>query len=121
MSKNTGDSNVKRASNRRDEPCMVSKGLAADPAFDKGGVGVGGCPLSRVVLTVPIVPIDDRAYISTHVDVQLTSDQARGLRRVFNALHREAIKLDNGRFVQSPPDAVRWLLERIEELDRRKR
>jgi hypothetical protein len=38
---------------------------------------------------------------------------AAGLRRVFDGLHRRAAKLANGRYVQSPVDVIRYVLEQV--------
>lgn len=67
----------------------------------------------KAVVTLPLAEIDDAAYLSQHVEAQLTRVQARALRQVFNALRKEAALLTNGRYVQSMADTVRWILEQI--------
>lgn len=61
-------------------------------------------------------------YVPRHVDLQLTPDQGVRLRQLFEALDRRktpegtvGYRLANGRRVQNPTDAVRWLLEQLPE------
>ncbi len=68
---------------------------------------------ARVVVILPVGEIDPIAHVARHVDVKLSPDQATTLRRLFNATRGE--ELANGRFVQSHGDAVKWLLEQIDE------
>ncbi len=62
------------------------------------------------------VPVDDEeadGYVSTHLELRLSADQARGLHRLWRALNKRDDRTLNGKHVQSRADAVRWLLEEI--------
>ena len=66
-----------------------------------------------MVIELPVEPLDPDAYLKRHIDLQLNRQQATGLRRVFDALHRRGVKLANKRYVQSPVDVIRYVLEQI--------
>lgn len=52
-------------------------------------------------------------YRTNRIDTRLDDVQSRGLRALFDGLHQRHEKLANGRHVDSPADAVRWLLEQV--------
>jgi len=66
-------------------------------------------------MTVPLAEPPEGAYRQRHLDIQLDSRQAEALRRMFDGLHASAAKLANDWFVNTPGDAVRWMLERLAE------
>lgn len=87
-----------------------------DPPKADADLDDGGPELIIVQIAVPVVPLNETVYRVRHVNVNLsTEDQQIGLRRVFDALHGLHAKLANGRHVDTPADAVRWLLERVAE------
>lgn len=52
-------------------------------------------------------------YISVKAEARLDAKQGRALKALFEGLHSRHEKLDNGKHVDSPPAALKWLLERI--------
>ncbi len=54
-------------------------------------------------------------YVTRHIDITLTADQADGLWRLMHGLDEARAMLKNGRRVVTPPDAMRWLLERLSD------
>jgi len=67
-----------------------------------------------VEIAVPLAPLDEAAYMSSHVEVRrLDVPQRTALRRLRNGLNAAGARLANTKFVESPADAVRWLLEQI--------
>ncbi|HUX00382.1 MAG TPA: hypothetical protein VMY35_05315 [Phycisphaerae bacterium] len=50
-----------------------------------------------------------------HLDCQLTRPQGRLLRRVRDALHQQGQLLRNGNNIRTNNDAIRWLLEQIDD------
>lgn len=65
-------------------------------------------------LSVPLAnAVAERSYIGRHLDVHLSRDQATTLHRLFRALHDRHARLDNGRHIDRPADAVRYLLEQL--------
>ncbi len=72
-----------------------------------------------VVLEVPLAE-EDAGVAVHHLDAQLTTPQARVLRRLRVRLERDGATVGGGknpRKVSSTQDAVRWLLERVIEAD----
>jgi hypothetical protein len=72
--------------------------------------------IEAVVVTVelPTAPVDPLAYMSDHVEGRLiTPKQRRGLRLILNGGLAAPARLENGRFVQTGIDAVRYLLEQV--------
>ena len=66
-----------------------------------------------MVIELPVEPLDPDAYLKRHIDLQLNRRQASGLRRLFDGLHRRGTKLANERYVQSPVDVIRYVLEQV--------
>lgn len=64
---------------------------------------------------VPLADVPEGVYVSRHVDVQLTTPQARALRCVLEGLMNHGARLANGRRVTTSADAVRFLLDLITE------
>jgi hypothetical protein len=53
-------------------------------------------------------------YLSAHVEARLTTEkQRRNMRRMLQGLRQAGAKLENGRFVDTAADAVRWMLEQL--------
>ena len=69
-----------------------------------------------VVIEVPLGPLD-QGYLSRHVEARFTSDaQRQAMRRLTNGLRQAGEKLDDGRPVGTHADAVKWLLERLDQV-----
>jgi hypothetical protein len=67
-----------------------------------------------VTIELPWSPVSETAHLARHVEVTLDRPQRVALRALFNALNAEPpARLKSGRYVQSPPDAVRWMLEQL--------
>ena len=52
-------------------------------------------------------------YSQRRVDLRLEAPQANALRDLLQGLIQEGATLDNGKFVQRPNEALKWLLENI--------
>lgn len=65
------------------------------------------------LVELPIEDLPDETYIVRHVEVVLDRGQAETLRRVHEGLHRSGGKLKNGKFVKSPPDTIKYILDSI--------
>ena len=75
------------------------------------GPAAGGDPAVRTLsLAVPVA--DTLGYPVRHLELQLTPREAGTLQAVRAGLVAGPTRLADGRFVQRPPDVVRWLLER---------
>jgi len=82
-------------------------------AATAGATGPGALESQSVIIELPVGPPEFDGYVTRHIDIQLDQRQARALRRVFSALHDSAVRLPNGRYVQSSADALRYILEQI--------
>lgn len=96
---------------RRDGNCGHGPGTAQGPAVDVAAEARSSG--STACIVVPVAAPPSGAYRQRHIDVHLDATQAEGLRRIFDGLQAAAAKLGNGRFINSPADAVRWVLERV--------
>jgi hypothetical protein len=73
-------------------------------------------PPSVVSVSAPLSNADlNGCYISTHADVHMSHEQGRTLRRLHLALDAEGARLASGRRIITSADAVRWLLEQINQ------
>ncbi|MFZ5833682.1 MAG: hypothetical protein ACOY3P_26650 [Planctomycetota bacterium] len=74
---------------------------------------------ARVELPLGPVPIEQvrasRYHITRHVEARLSMEQGIALRRLEVGLDQAGARLRSGKRVASHADAIRWLLERIEE------
>jgi len=70
-----------------------------------------------LMIEVPVAEEMDleKVYCPRHVEVQLDSEQAKVMRRMYDGLHGDGHKLRNGRYVQRPADVIRWMLENVAE------
>ncbi len=66
-----------------------------------------------VVLSLPIEGPCDGAYVSNHVQVQLSGRQALAMRMLLDGLHAADATFDGGRYVKGPPDVVRYVLSNV--------
>ena len=73
----------------------------------------------KTVIEIPVNQLPNNgnmAYGSLgHVDVTLDADQNAGLNRLFGALHHSSTRLANGRHIDTKANAIRWLLEQINQ------
>ena len=58
-------------------------------------------------------PLKQGVHIMRHLELQLDVPQRENLRRLYDALQEGAVKMANGRVVNTPTDAARWLLEQV--------
>lgn len=68
--------------------------------------------IGTVLIEVPIAE-ENGKYAVRHVDIQCDDLQAIGLRRITDALNEKAVKLRNGRYVQSPAETLKYIIELI--------
>ncbi len=66
-------------------------------------------------ITVPIGEPPAGAYVSQHVDVQLTGSQGETLKAVIEGLLDRKARLVDGRIVKNGADAFKWMLEAISQ------
>lgn len=69
--------------------------------------------ISSVLIEIPVMPFDASKYRTNQLHLRLTQRQADAMRVIFDGLHEAKRKLDSGKHVDSPADAVKWILERI--------
>lgn len=83
--------------------------------------------LTEAAMSVPLAPVDPKANTDVRIDVHLIGAQARGFRRLRNGLDAAQARLlapgqrageePKGRPVHSAVDAVRWICERLADLE----
>lgn len=77
--------------------------------------------IQSVVVEVPLGELGS-GYMSrdlrTHLNSQLTRDQSRGMARLVTGLRMIAATIEGGKSVKSNADAIRWVLEQIENTTR---
>lgn len=70
-------------------------------------------PVDSVNVVIPVAKLRT-GYTTRRVDVQkMTGKQAEGMRKVVNGLIAEKAKLIDGRMVQRPQDAIKWIFEQV--------
>jgi hypothetical protein len=96
-----------------DQAAPPSPPLAAAPAtISLTDLPLGDVPMAEVR--------GGRYYLSRHIDVPLqTVGQCVAVRRLFLGLDASGARLENGRRTTSHADAIRWLLEKVEQASRR--
>ena len=71
-------------------------------------------PESTVIIELPTRIVPDSHYRQRFIHVPgMTADQANAAKALFEGLHKRQARLANGRYVKSPPDAIRYVLEQI--------
>lgn len=71
-------------------------------------------PPDAATIQVPLGEIRE-GFLSSHVEARLATDkQRRNLRRMLLGLRASGAKLENGRFVNTQADLIKWLLEQPE-------
>jgi hypothetical protein len=69
-------------------------------------------PPNNWTISCPVL-IWDEGYARKSLDVRLTEVQANKLKAIQLGLESKDAKLENGRYVSNPVDAIRWMLENI--------
>lgn len=70
--------------------------------------------IKQVKITLPAMSIaDDGGYAQRFIQLRLTELQARKLRSIQLGLEESNAQLIDERYVNSPLDAVRWMLENM--------
>jgi len=64
-------------------------------------------------LELPLEDLVEGQYAQRHVEVMLSMNQAKAFKRLWMGLQRQGARLNNKRFVNTPPDVIRWLCEQI--------
>lgn len=64
-------------------------------------------------LEIPVVVDLGNGYISRRLDFMMSQEQGENALRIAKGLHAQGTQLKSGRFVHTPQDAVRWLLEQF--------
>jgi len=110
----SGEGGVESGQNAPQTPAVTDP--AAAPPDDAPPEPAATQPAARVVsIDVPVAPIDPDAYLSDHIEGRLTPAQKRGLRGVLNGADASHARLASGRVVQTSIDAVRLVLEAIDQ------
>lgn len=87
-------------------------GTVVDEGFDAlESEAIGPQPGVPVIL--PLTGEEPDGYISRHLDVRLTIDQGRALKKLTAGLAAHGKKLARGRKIMTPGDSVRWILEQL--------
>jgi hypothetical protein len=63
---------------------------------------------------VPIVEVDERAYVSRHLEVRITPEQGKNLKIMLAGCVHKRLELKNGKPIKRAPDVIRHLLESCE-------
>jgi hypothetical protein len=98
-----------------DEPQPASTGgcglppAAADPTAERSAAAF------LFVVELPDLVPCPRGHIQRAIDIDLSHDQGAAARRLLDTLAERGVKLHNGRRVTSSPDAIRWLLEQLDQ------
>ena len=96
-------SKTKRGRGRPRKPVPAARPSEGENAYD------------TVTIEIPVGPVRPNDYLTEHVEVQLGPTEKRGLRRLVEGVLRMSPLLANGRKVASNPDAIRYLLQLIDE------
>ena len=71
-------------------------------------------PPDAATIQVPLGEFRE-GFLSSHVEARLaTEKQRQNLRRMLVGLRASGAKLENGRFVNTQADLIKWLLEQLE-------
>lgn len=68
-------------------------------------------PVEELTITVPLGEFPENGYISPRLDLHLSPQQARTLKRIAAGLDKAGERLKSGTRVVSGADAIRFLLE----------
>ncbi|MBL4701791.1 MAG: hypothetical protein JKX85_11105 [Phycisphaeraceae bacterium] len=65
------------------------------------------------VLKVPLLPHNPNQYATNRIDLSLKHTEALGFQMLCLGLKESGARLNNGNYVNTPQDAVRWLMQNI--------
>lgn len=68
---------------------------------------------NATIIEVPLGDIPEGVPVIRHMDFRLRISDARTLRRVFEALRDRHTILETGKHVDSPHQAISWLLQEV--------
>lgn len=74
-----------------------------------------GTKAKTIKIEIPLTGDPPTGYVSRHVDVRLDPDQANSLRRILDGLAATGACLRNKRRIETIGDALRWLLEQVDQ------
>jgi len=92
-----------------DSPLDVSSPLATDAPAEAGPSFVA------ISLRAPMLDGDPAGYCPQHVDCQFRGGLAITLRRLYDGLDAVGARLADGKRIAGGVDAIRWLLEQLED------
>jgi len=70
--------------------------------------------IETAMIEIPMGDVGKKEYLSRHVEARFTSERQRlQFKRVLRGLQQSGAKTANGRPVNRPGDALRWLFENI--------
>lgn len=67
-------------------------------------------------LSLPISSKEYDGYAQRNFSMRITTKQAKTLQRIQSGLQSSCATLNDGREIRSPIDAIRWMLDRANEL-----
>ena len=82
---------------------------------ENGGTAVLDAAQTLLIEIPALEEIPDHVYCPGHVEVQLTEEQARTLKRLTHTLEFAGAKMANGSPVYRPQHVVAWLLDQVEQ------
>lgn len=92
------------------ESAVESSSVFEEPAPEEP---VDEMPIESVSVEIPVAKLRT-GYTTRRIDVaKMTGKQAEGVRKVVNGLIAQKAKLLDGRMVQRPQDAVKWIFEQV--------
>lgn len=83
------------------------------PAIDEPVETPAAAAAAVARVDLPLGEVPPGVFVSRHVEVQLSREQARAMRRLYEGLMNTNARLASGRRVKSPADAVRFILEQL--------
>lgn len=88
----------------------VDEMLAKSPAGDDSGDSDSASPMT-VLIEVPVAPFDPTAFRSRFLTMRLSQRQADALKCIAAGLKQSHEMLRNEKHVDTPPQAIQWVLE----------
>jgi hypothetical protein len=102
-----------RPSNLEGQSMPHDKAAEQVPTADAVAAAVEAAP-GLLRITLPIGPMPGVGHVTNHIEVRLLSlAQRLAFRRFWRGLDAAGHRLANGKRINRPPDAIRWLLEQI--------
>ncbi|MCI0430314.1 MAG: hypothetical protein L0210_07215 [Rhodospirillales bacterium] len=98
-----------------DLPPVVQDAVAPPAQVSMQHEAVAEQEPTSTIIEVPLGPLHEGGYLSDHISARLSSlKQRRNYRRLLNGLRNSGATLENGRFVHTQADAMKWLFENLE-------